>query len=919
MLLRLFLLFAMLSPTLSFAATNLFKPVPGDKSLVVLGAIFGGLGTFSAGGDPLGEGIKLFNGAVLTIGGLLVAYTIVIGTIGTAHDGEMLGKKFSSAWVPIRTALGTALVLPVINGTYCTMQAIVGWLIVQGVGLADDVWSGYTSTEGLKGITSAGLQNISAQAFGYAVFQSQACVAGVNKVIDQVVADGNGSVLPGSGSLKATTPKTTETLASGATTTIINFGIFDGDDSLVNCGTATIPKTPATDDYTRESSTGLATVLGIGKADAQARAKSITTQQHAAALTMVDTMKTLAESFVNGGSIDMAGINSAISTYQKAVSDASFNEIKALKNFEKFGENASSDGWFLAGAFYTKLSFMTDLIQRSMGALGSATGPQKMNFTLLNDSLAPYVTQMEKAFGGGSNTGGGFGIVNESGTEKSWARILADFDFNSAMKKMFNINKFMVQDGEHPLMAMKRLGNTILSSVSVIMAAAALAVWKIGILSSSLSLFITISSLGLLMPLLTVGMTLSYVLPLMPFFLWLGAVIGWVVMCIEAILAAPMWAVMHLSPKGDDLVGTGSQGYRLVLSLMLRPVLMIFGLITSFVLIGVIGGLFNAIFFDVFVVSQQDSSFIIWIIGWIISPILYSIAMFILIKKLFNMIYVIPDEMLNWFGGGGPQLGNFANTIGGEAGGMAAGAAMLSNSAANAGNALAQNGRQLKAGADESKNMLKQSGASEDAMKAFKGQSVLSQAKFGKTLADAQKTAPDPAQLMDKFNELSASNNGASPEENLQAAQEHCMTQNYGPDAKDMIQKMTGGQYSGAAFQRLSNTLKAKHGQLMSRGATKGQADKAMKDVVKNSMAEFKDSPDKSSGALGNIMSKNFDAARIQQEKDSGELSFSGGENASIQDGGQETGQETPFPEQPAGPSFGDTTPPTTTQSTETE
>ena len=105
----------------------------------------------------MAAGIQAFNGGVLAIGGLLVAYTILVGTISTAHDGEMLGKKFSSVWVPIRTTLGTALVLPVINGSYCTMQVIVGWLIMQGIGLADNVWSSFATTQNLQMVASQGL------------------------------------------------------------------------------------------------------------------------------------------------------------------------------------------------------------------------------------------------------------------------------------------------------------------------------------------------------------------------------------------------------------------------------------------------------------------------------------------------------------------------------------------------------------------------------------------------------------------------------------------------------------------------------------------------------------------------------------------------------------------------------------------
>ena len=138
-------------------AAGFFTPSDGDLSVTVLKNLFGGL--MGGGSDPLQEAIKIFNSSILIVGGILVAYTIVMGTVGTAHDGEMMGKKFSSIWVPIRTALGTALVLPTINGAYCLMQAIVMWLILQGVGLADAVWGAYMNNPALGSNLTASVQS----------------------------------------------------------------------------------------------------------------------------------------------------------------------------------------------------------------------------------------------------------------------------------------------------------------------------------------------------------------------------------------------------------------------------------------------------------------------------------------------------------------------------------------------------------------------------------------------------------------------------------------------------------------------------------------------------------------------------------------------------------------------------------------
>lgn len=86
-------LFLMLLISGQALASDFLSPPASDMSLTMLlqpifGSLFGG-----SGDGPLGEAILIFNTGCLTLGGLLAAYTMVFGTMQTAHDGEMLGKK----------------------------------------------------------------------------------------------------------------------------------------------------------------------------------------------------------------------------------------------------------------------------------------------------------------------------------------------------------------------------------------------------------------------------------------------------------------------------------------------------------------------------------------------------------------------------------------------------------------------------------------------------------------------------------------------------------------------------------------------------------------------------------------------------------------------------------------------------------
>lgn len=118
-----------------------FSPPPGDYSVVFLSNIFGMVDgvLHGTGSQIMGAMFGVFNSAVLALGGILVMYTIIVGTMNTAHEGNPLGKNWSSLWVPVRSVAGIGLIVPQASG-YCMMQIFVMWVVVQGVGAADKVW-----------------------------------------------------------------------------------------------------------------------------------------------------------------------------------------------------------------------------------------------------------------------------------------------------------------------------------------------------------------------------------------------------------------------------------------------------------------------------------------------------------------------------------------------------------------------------------------------------------------------------------------------------------------------------------------------------------------------------------------------------------------------------------------------------------
>ena len=187
------LIATLLIPHLAFAATYTVLNPPAinggtDLSIQYLQDIFGVVDgvLHGSGSQIMGHMFLVFNIGALILGGIIIIYTIIAGILYTAHEGEPLGKKWSSLWLPVRTALGIAMLLPKASG-YSIIQICLMWVIVQGVALADSVWDSallYLAKGGM--LVQQELQP-SGNVIGAAaqVFRSEVCMYALQDILQQ--------------------------------------------------------------------------------------------------------------------------------------------------------------------------------------------------------------------------------------------------------------------------------------------------------------------------------------------------------------------------------------------------------------------------------------------------------------------------------------------------------------------------------------------------------------------------------------------------------------------------------------------------------------------------------------------------------------------------------------------------------------
>jgi hypothetical protein len=89
---------------------------------------------------------------------------------------------------------------------------------------------------------------------------------------------------------------------------------------------------------------------------------------------------------------------------------------------------------------------------------------------------------------------------------------------------------------------------------------------------------------------------ISYVLPMIPWVMWMAGVCGWIILVCEAMIAVPLWALAHMTIGGDGLHGRATEGWALLFSVVFRPSLMVIGLFLSYYVFGCMSWLIRETF-----------------------------------------------------------------------------------------------------------------------------------------------------------------------------------------------------------------------------------------------------------------------------------------------------------------------------------
>lgn len=677
-----------------------YQAQAGDQALGMLAAIFGSAnGIFGGPEDESVNAMMLaFNVAVMAVGAAWFSYNIITATVQGSFDGEFLGRRYSTVWMPIRTVSGAALLVPVWKGWNLAGLAMAFSASV-GIGIGNSVWGGLNG-EIIPALVSApSMKPVSELA--RPILTSRMCLA--NRWVDQARLK--------KANVAATAAEYSVNWASKPISSANSTGITYGAQPAANgqtestCGVVEVvyPRTEATDPDVQAvisvARNAMASALqGLDSDIAQLvePAKNLDPDDPDAVRNLEKTISAALPRLVATRQMEMDRTIAAV------VNGKNANVSQRIK------EISQKYGWLAAGATPTLITINN--IDATRGAPNVRTTAPQANPEPATIIVPDAEASFDAAMVGGAVDGGGTAPQASTTPSESACGISSigkDFIKKCienpliAKVKSAGIGSLVGATSSNPLIYSQQLGMKILSMIETtidgffialaVVAAVAVLTGPAfpaagSILGAGINLFGFLLGL-VLIPLGLFAIQLVAYVPLMLTIAWIMAVGAWLLVVGESLIAATLWALVHLDPEGEGMGQRTAHGYIFALNLLFRPSILVFAAFFAQRFCGVLGGFANGVMSGAIakMMEANSSSLFIFLIMmaagiWITTSLNIKI-----VGTAASLMNLIPNQIFTWIGGHfGSDVGSgVSESVGHDVkGGMAS----AGNTAGNAAN-----------------------------------------------------------------------------------------------------------------------------------------------------------------------------------------------------------------------------------------
>ena len=592
---------------------------PGsDWSATVLKSLFPLPGL--TGGQSIGAGTTVitslagqFTAFVGIIAMAFFAYSLIMHIFRAAESSQLLGNNQS--WMSVvRTGFAAIMMFPIAGG-FSSGQ----WLVMQGAlwgaGMAKAAYSYAINAVGPDAAVIAMPMIPGTQSLVLGIIRNELCMDLVNLAS---ATAGSSPLIP--------TPGPTYIADNTGGYLSYRYSMSNGNASGAPvCGAITMRQpntTPATIAGIRVDMAAVQSSVFMNVLAGSIRPAVATIAQQIWTTKKPDALSGLNAVYTNSVTNYTAAMTAAASSVQANINAALATNASQARNggldLRAGATQQSTLGWTGAGSYYLSIARANASTLSLLSGIPTASSP---TFQGLPRSLAADMTPMQGMTDAFLTTlqtvvNSQDGITQPLGAPSDLAnaqdaegmgtigRILTTINFNgNTINKIVDMfNQSTASVWTDPFGHLMQLGQTlIIISLSGmgLAAAASTTVGSVALIggglvsggvagavaaaaASAVVNYLALPVFVLLMAMLTPGLIISYVLPLIPYTLWMAGVTGWIILVCEAMIAVPLWMLAHMTAGGDGLHGRAVDGWGLLFNVLFQPVLIVHGPFLSF-------------------------------------------------------------------------------------------------------------------------------------------------------------------------------------------------------------------------------------------------------------------------------------------------------------------------------------------------
>lgn len=707
------------SPPLSPFAT----PPDSDRAFAWIDFLFKGtpltdnLASFGRSLTSLAEGLRhalgIYNYGMLTVGALLLFYTIISMVVDTAHSGVVMGRKTNKIWAPIRLVIAIGLLMP-ISGGLSSGQYLVIKIAKTGSELASNAWQTIAGYMGDNLSLTVTPRPPNATALVTNAIEMEACRAIYQQVFAQALAnqaasDASSDALQITGPINDITKWPADQLMpeTWRYSNLFNTNLpLCGEYQFDGYRPYDLGKTSANPSEIERAASSFFAFAHLEAAEIMAAGNSMATRLRPTSfsnntLPNVDLRNDI-DGFVTNIQVELneklktVGLTNATLASDIIGQSVDAGWVAAADIIPEFIRLQQSYGEIVSHSLPSSTEPLFDhpalahqVIFEALPTHVPLATPQAENYreltivflyaqvghqmALLHNWLQS--TQMPKnALPPASSLDFRDHISISTEPSTIFGMFAAAFDARALAEGVWG-TPTDGSDAGNPFSASLAAVNPFAALAEFGRRQYKLATYMLGLCGSTLNLPGALAPAVLFMlaagSLFVGGLGLIFVVPFLPVFRFFIAILVWALNLFEAVAAMPIVALAHLTPTGEGLSGgTARQAYRLWLSLMIRPILTLAGFILGFLFFTAAMSFFSIAMEGFAHLASTSNSGLL--LGANLALILmFDLFAYIASNAAFRGISWLPDQALRWVSSftvtesneAEPQAASLANLI----------------------------------------------------------------------------------------------------------------------------------------------------------------------------------------------------------------------------------------------------------------